>query len=218
MVDRPPPRLCVFVRAPVPGHVKSRLAGQIGTQAAFEANCILTERILDALADISLCVELWVAGDTDNCLIRQWAGRFNLAVRSQPPGDLGWKMHRALEHCHACGGAGMVIGSDLPAVDAAYIERATALLASHDAVLGPAEDGGYALIGLHRPNAAIFTGIDWSTDAVCTQTRAKLNGLGLSVGELPTTWDVDTLADWRRFLANRGRKIQTEPLPRNLFN
>ena len=192
----------MFTRAPKPGDVKLRLARQIGTQAAYEAHCALVERVLVAVSDVRLDAELWVAGDTGNPLIRQWAKRHQLVVKPQPPGDLGSKMHAALRHCCANQGAGIVIGSDLPAVDAAYVERAAELLVNRDVVLGPTEDGGYALIGMKRANAAVFADIDWGTDAVYAQTRAKLDGLGLSVGELPTTWDVDTPADWQRFLAD----------------
>ncbi len=194
------PRLCVFARAPVSGRTKERLARHIGAQAAFDAYCVLVGRLLDSLANTKLSTELWVDGDTDDPLIQQWARRYRLPVVSQPGGGLGDRMHEAIRRCRAAGRAGIVIGSDLPAVDTAYVESAAALLRDHDAVIGPAEDGGYALIGMHRPNPAVFSGIDWGTEAVYAQTRAKLDALGLRVGELPMTWDVDTLADWRRFL------------------
>ena len=193
------PCLCVFVRAPAPGRVKSRLARRLGARGAFEAYRLLVERELDALQEVELPVDLWVDGDVDNHLVRVWSRRYSLSVRRQPSGDLGWKMHEAIRSCCAAGRAGIVIGSDLPEVDAGYVKLAAALLADHDVVLGPAEDGGYVLIGLKTPVATLFTGIDWGTDRVYRQTREKIDSLGLSVGELPPTWDVDTFPDWQRF-------------------
>ena len=194
------PCLCVFVKSPRLGRVKSRLAGQIGARAALEAYTALVERELEALSGIELPVELWVEGERRNRLVQDWSKRYALGVRRQPPGDLGRKMLEAIRSCCDAGRPGMVVGSDLPEVDAAYVTAAASLLASHDAVLGPTEDGGYALIGLHAPLAALFTGIDWGTNRVYAQTRHRIDRLGLSTAELPITWDVDRLADWERFL------------------
>ena len=200
MADHALPCLCVFVKSPKLGRVKSRLAGQIGAQAALEAYIALVERELEALSDIELPVELWVAGEPRHRLVRDWSKRYALDVRQQPPGDLGHKMVEAIRSCCDAGRPGMVVGSDLPEVGGAYVSAAASLLANHDAVLGPTEDGGYALIGLHTALATLFTGIDWGTNRVYAQTRQRTDRLGLRVAELPRTWDVDTLADWRRFL------------------
>ena len=200
MAEHRLPCLCVFIKAPVRGRVKSRLARELGAGAALEAYRMLVERELKAIAEVEFPVELWVSGDPDNRLVKDWSRRFALAVRRQPPGDLGRKMHGAISSCCDAGRAGIVIGSDLPAVDADYVNLAASLLAERDVVLGPAEDGGYALVGLKTPIAGLFTGIDWGSGGVYAQTREKIGSLGLSVGELPMTWDVDTLTDWQRFL------------------
>ena len=200
MAERRTPCLCVFVKAPVPGRVKSRLARDLGAGQALEAYRVLVERELDAFSQVEFPVELWVSGDPGNAQVRDWSMRYALTVRRQPSGDLGRNMHEAISSCCAAGRAGVVIGSDLPAVDASYVELAASLLQERDLVLGPAEDGGYALIGLNTPVATLFSDIDWGTDRVYRQTRSKAERLGLSVGELPITWDVDTIADWKRFL------------------
>ena len=204
MTSSPPatrsPRLCVFARAPSLGRVKSRLAQQLGTEAALSAHVALVERALDRLADVTLPMELWVEGDLANRQVRRWAQRHALALKRQPCGDLGHRMLAAIASCCAAGHPAIVVGSDLPELDAAYVEDSAALLASHDVVIGPTEDGGYGLIGMKAPHAALFTGIAWGTEQVYGQTRAKIDRLGLSVAELPTTWDVDTPADWQRFL------------------
>ena len=194
------PCLCVFVKAPSLGRVKTRLAAQIGARAALDAYTTLVERLLEGLVDLQLPVELWVDGEATNDLVRDWSRRYALPVRGQGPGDLGCKMLRALQSCCAAGHPGIVIGSDLPEVGAAYVGAAASLLAGHDVVLGPTEDGGYALIGVNAPIRELFTGIPWGGNLVYAQTRKRIDRLGLRVAELPKTWDVDTEEDWRRFM------------------
>ena len=200
MIERRPVRLCLFVKAPVAGRVKTRLAAGLGAEQALAAYVTLVERELEALADLDMAIEMWVAGDLHHRQVRSWARRYALRLRRQPAGDLGGRMHAAIRHCSDAGCAGIVIGSDLPEVDAAYVDRAAALLAGHDLVLGPTEDGGYALIGMHSPNATLFADIAWGTGRVHAQTMEQARRLGLTVAQLATTWDVDDLRDWRRFL------------------
>ena len=196
------PRLCVFVKAPNLGRVKTRLAALLGAQGALEAYTRLVECVLEGLADIALPVELWVDGEATHDVVQSWSRRYALPVRQQPGGDLGCKMFGAIKSCCAAGHPGIVIGSDLPEVDAAYVGAAAALLASHDVVLGPTEDGGYALIGANAPVRELFAGIAWGGGQVYAQTREQIDRLGLSLAELPRTWDVDTPDDWRRFTGN----------------
>ena len=105
--------------------------------------------------------------------------------------------------------AALLIGSDLPTLPYAYVAEAARALAESaaDVVLGPAEDGGYYLIGLAQPASALFEGIAWGTDGVLEATRARARGLGLREHLLPPWYDVDTAADLdrlRRDLAPPG--------------
>jgi len=116
-------------------------------------------------------------------------------LSAQGEGDLGVRMHRALAralhtHRHA-----LLIGSDVPALDAAMLQRADAALAQADAVFVPARDGGYALVGLRRAEASLFEGVDWSTSRVMAQTRERAAAAGLHIAELPPVADIDTPAD-----------------------
>ena len=199
------PCLCVFIKAPVLGAVKTRLAEALGAQGALDAYLEMTEHQLEALSGLVLPTQLWVEGDLEHPLVRAWSRRHGLPVRRQPAGDLGGKMHAAMQSCRAAGRPGIIVGSDAPEVDAAYVEDAAARLTGRDGVLGPAEDGGYVLIGLHRPIEALFAGIAWGTDSVLTQTRMRIAALGLNMAELPETWDLDRPQDWRRFLAWKAR-------------
>lgn len=201
------PRLCVFVKAPEPGRVKTRLARHLGAAAACRAHEALVAHVLSSLAGCALPKELWVAGDADHPQVAVWSERLGAVVRAQPQGDLGVKMHTAVAACCATGQPALIVGSDLPEVDVPYIERAAAALAAQDLVLGPVEDGGYGLVGLKAPAPLLFSGIAWSTPAVLAETRARADQLRLSVAELPTTWDVDGIDDWRRFLAFQSSAV-----------
>ena len=203
------PRLCVFVKAPEPGRVKTRLARHLGVAAACRAHEALVAHVLDRLAGCTLRKELWVAGDAGHPQVAAWSRRLGAVVRVQPQGDLGVKMHAAVTACCAVGQPALIVGSDLPEIDVPYIERAAAALAAHDLVLGPVEDGGYGLVGLKAPAPLLFSGIAWSTPAVLAETRSRADQLRLSVAELPTTWDVDGIDDWRRFLAFQSRAVRS---------
>ena len=195
------PRLCVFVKAPEPGRVKTRLARCLGASAACRAHEALVAHVLDRLAGSELTKELWVAGDLGHARVAIWSSRIGAVVRAQPPGDLGVRMHAAVTACCAVGQPALVVGSDLPEIDVPYIERASTLLDTHDLVLGPVEDGGYGLIALNAPAPQLFTDMAWGTPKVLAETRIRAGRTGLSVAELPTTWDVDDIEDWRRFQA-----------------
>jgi hypothetical protein len=197
------PIVCIFGRAPVLGRVKSRLAAEIGDQAALEAHRELAEATLARLAAIEgVVTELWL-DDVDDPAGRAWAQRWHLPLRQQQGDDLGERMHRALLCCLASGAPGIVVGTDCPAIDAAYVGRAVAALQNHDAVVGPAADGGYGLVGIRRAVPEMFQGITWGSSSVLSATLDAAASVGVSVARLPEIEDVDTAADWRRYVATR---------------
>ena len=95
----------------------------------------------------------------------------------------------------------ILIGSDCPSLRPADLRRASRLLRGCDAVIAPAEDGGYPLIGLARNSPRLFQGIDWSTSSVMSQTRKAISGLHWRWRELRTLWDVDRPEDLERLNA-----------------
>jgi len=102
-------------------------------------------------------------------------------------------------------GALLLIGTDCPALTVEHLtSAATALRNGNDAVFIPAEDGGYVLVGLRRPQPGLFEGIDWGTGKVMAQTRERLAALGLRWVEPATLWDVDRPADLCRLAALEG--------------
>lgn len=191
--------VCLFVKAPVLGTVKTRLAKTLGDELALNAYVQLVEHGLTALADTQFAFRLWVDGDIGHPAVNRWAAQLDGPVREQVAGDLGAKMGAALADALADHDAAVVIGSDLPEVDRHYLRAARDLLASNDVVFGPTEDGGYALVGSSEAVPELFEGIAWSTNRVLDQSLTCAKALGLSVGLLPPTWDVDELHDWYRF-------------------
>ena len=191
-------QLIVFLKSPRPGWVKTRLAIELGAEAACEAYVRLVETVLRQLAPLDN-VELRFTPDDSRAEIEPWR-RPKWRASPQGSGSLGDRLARAVDEAFQSGARRViVIGSDCPAVRPADIEAASAALEDHDVVLGPAVDGGYWLIGLRSPDTRVFEGISWSTHLVLTQTLARCREAGLTVSLLRELRDVDTLEDWRRF-------------------
>jgi len=135
-------------------------------------------------------------------LFKALALQFNLTVHTQIGDDLGEKMFFALEESTGKGNYCVLIGTDCPVMDVDYLSMAfSALARAQDAVLGPAEDGGYVLIGTRKVNQSWFSNITWGSNQVLKQSRAKLQASGAKFEELPTLWDVDQVEDLQRWQA-----------------
>lgn len=198
----------VFARAPLPGRVKTRLVPLLGEKGAARLHARLVERtVRTALAARCGPVELHYAPRARHPFFRRLARRYPLSLRAQSGGDLGARMRRAFERVLREAHAAILVGSDCPALTPADLRAARrALRGGADVVFAPAEDGGYALIGLDRPRGALFTGIDWGGPRVLAQTRRAIARLRLRRVELRTLWDVDRPED-----AARLARSQTAP-------
>jgi uncharacterized protein len=197
----------VFAKAPTPGRVKTRLVSALGETAATELHRQLTERTLCTARAAGLGqVELWCAPGTNDAFFAACAKQHGVSLRAQGEGDLGMRMARALEFALAQGSPGLLIGSDCPALTPEYLgEAAAALVNANDAVIGPAEDGGYVLIGLARsPTAQLFEDIAWGSATVMQETRMRLARLNWRWRELATLWDVDRPEDLLRLARLRA--------------
>ena len=197
----PEARLLVFARQPVPGRVKTRLGARIGTGEAAEVYRQLAATVLRLVIDARLApVQVHVTPDPRHPFFTRLAQRDMLSLHAQVDGDLGVRMCTSMDAALGCGGPVVLIGTDCPALDAVYLDRAfQALRAGRQVVLGPAEDGGYVLIGLRGSQPELFTGIDWGSERVLSQTRECIARLGLHCTELPTLWDVDRVEDLQRW-------------------
>ena len=196
----PNARLLIFAKAPVPGRAKTRLAGRLGTRGAAALYQKLLRRTLRLAYAARLCpIELWCAPDARHSFFVACRQDYGARLRRQCTGDLGRRMNHALNRTLANGHPAVLIGGDCASLGEVELRTAFGLLATgHEAVLGPAADGGYVLIGLNRPCPTLFQGIAWSTSTVLAATRWRLRRAGMNWAELPPGWDVDTPADLRR--------------------
>lgn len=203
----PTARLLIFAKAPVPGRVKTRLAGRLGTRGAAELYKKLLRRTLAIARAARLCpVELWCAPDGRHGFFTACRREYGVRLRRQCGGDLGRRMNQALNRTLTVHRFAVLIGGDCVSLGAAELHAAFSRLATgRDAVLGPARDGGYLLVGLRQPRPALFRGIAWGMPAVLAATRRRLRWSGVDWAELSPGWDVDTPADLRRL-----RRVQAE--------
>ncbi|MBK9115332.1 MAG: TIGR04282 family arsenosugar biosynthesis glycosyltransferase [Betaproteobacteria bacterium] len=208
------PALLVFAKSPVPGRVKTRLAATIGDGPAAAVYRELTAATLAHAgaarrAGVVCSVELWCAPDPDSAYFRQRAAAAGATRHRQAGADLGARMAHAITDALARHAAVLLIGTDCPLLDAAYLARASALLAGHDAVLGPAEDGGYVLVGATRPLP--FAGVRWSSPHALADTEASFARAGLAWRTAPTLWDVDAPADLARWRGSDNAPAPAAP-------
>ncbi|MBI3884535.1 MAG: TIGR04282 family arsenosugar biosynthesis glycosyltransferase [Opitutae bacterium] len=194
------PTIAFMLKAPRAGFVKTRLAAETGDVVAVDIYQLLVERQLAALP-AAWPVTIHYAPADARGQMAAWLGpqRAGLGFIPQCAGDLGARIAAAMADEFAHGAAAVIaIGGDCPGLDGTMLEAARGALETADVVLGPAADGGYYLIGLTAPCAALFAGIAWSTPAVLGQTRARIRELGLRATELPTLEDVDDAGAWER--------------------
>lgn len=187
--------IIVFGRYPVPGRTKTRLIPLLGPVGAAELQRRLTETTLDTVSNSGLG-KVWfchVGGAPGQ--LRRWLGPRNLQYKPQVYGDLGRGMEVALEEAFRSGHRRvLLVGTDVPGMNAGHLREAFDALAAHDVVLGPSKDGGYWLVGCREP-VRIFDGIPWGSDQVMGQTLAAARCQGLSTALLAPLNDIDTPAD-----------------------
>lgn len=191
--------VAVFAKAPVPGLVKTRLAGLLGEDGAAGLHAGLVRHALaTALASGVGEVELWCAPDERHEFFARCAAEFGTRLRVQRGDDLGARMACAFDDAFARGRRLVLIGSDCPALEPGDLAAACAALGVDDVAIAPAEDGGYVMVAMARPAPAIFDGVAWGTAAVMRQTRERLAAAGIGWRELATRWDVDRPEDYAR--------------------
>ena len=204
--------IAVFGKAPLPGQVKTRLIPLLGREGAAAA---YRRMLLHALQIASTAaagnISLWTTGQHDHPFLLECGAHFGAALQHQCEGDLGDRMADCLRRLLAEHAAVLLIGSDCPILSAQDLHSAVMMMttAQIQMVFTPAQDGGYVLVGM-RQTAAPYIGftafeqIDWSTDAVMPQTRARLTAYGWQKDrdwcEMPARWDVDTPDDYLRAL------------------
>ena len=196
--------IALMVRHPVPGRVKTRLAAGVGDTTACLLYQAMVEDILAGVRQGGWPLWLFHDGGPKETLPGAWAAGA-AHILPQCEGDIGQRMATALTTCYAAGWERVLVcGSDLPGLDAEVLTAAVAALEEAEAVIAPALDGGYGLIGLCRQGfrPELFQNVNWSTDQVLAQTLRHCKRLGMQVRLLEPLRDLDTMADLAVFLQN----------------
>ena len=197
------PDICLIImaKAPVPGQVKTRLIPTLGQENAAKLYRTLLRETTGKMLESRICpMQIWCHPNVEHPdflgLEQQGASLFQ-----QQGNDLGERMHHALAQALQISTSVVVIGCDCPLMTPEFVQTAFADLSGEtfDAVLGPAEDGGYYLLGLKKTEQSLFQNVSWGTAEVLHQTRNNLIELGWRWSELNTLWDLDRPEDFSRF-------------------
>lgn len=193
----------VYARKPVAGKSKTRLGESIGEEQAagvyarilftYLGNLIRTEAIRDVKYTLSV---------TDDESLNFFQAAYpEFRVVKQISGGLGKRMKASFDDVFSLGAeAAVLTGSDIPLLDSTWIVKAFDRLKHNEVIFGPADDGGYFLIGMQRPGWDVFQDISWSTEIVLNQTQERTAVLGLKSELLPGTFDIDTVEEYHRWV------------------
>lgn len=189
-------RILIFAKAPTPGRVKTRLIPALGAEGAARLAHAMLARTLTAAIDsaigpVELCADPDPASPAWNPV--QLPGK--IVTSSQGEGDLGARMARAAARHLQAGESVILIGTDCVEMSAELLSRAACRLTACDALIHPARDGGYTLLGLRRFEPTLFTRIPWSTDAVARLTIERIRALGWRLDVAALLNDVDEVDD-----------------------
>lgn len=186
-------RLVLFCKYPAPGDAKTRLIPAIGAQGAAAVHKQLAERTVEVLrsADTGK-VEVACTGAPE-ADFRAWLGK-DIVFSEQVEGNLTARLLERIEPAPV-----IFFGADTPDLSSEIVTDAAEALRHHEVVIGPAEDGGYYLIGMARALPELFIDMPWSTNAVCAETLHRLEALGIEPHILPTLADCDRPEDLARW-------------------
>lgn len=187
-----PVRVVLFTRYPEPGGAKTRLIQAIGAEGAAAVHRTLAERTVKTLDASGLAAEIHITG-ADESAFREWLGADRNYIE-QTKGDLGDRLTAAIEPTPV-----LFIGSDCPDLTSDHLQAAATALEEAPVVVGPAEDGGYWLIGLADRHDFLFTDMPWGTQDVVTETLARLEARSIAPAMLDTLADCDRPEDLRRW-------------------
>jgi len=192
--------LIVFVKYPEPGKVKTRIAGELGAEKAAEIYSLIAKSVIENVSgsDKYRTVIFFDPPEMEKG-IRQWIGRSDVTYEPQSGNNIGERMSDAFERVFSGGDEkAVLIGTDVPEITEGIVAEALRLLEFEDAAIGPAEDGGYYLLGLKKPESLLFDDdIEWGSDSVYKRTIERMEKLYLSYKSLDTLRDVDTAEDIR---------------------
>jgi rSAM/selenodomain-associated transferase 1 len=197
-----------FAKWPVLGNVKTRLAHDIGDEKALQVHKDLMDVVLEKLMlaqfeGIECDVQLWLNEIPENKagmleVINKTSAN-NIQFKLQKGDNLGNKMANAIVTSLQYYSKVIIVGSDCPNISTDTLAKARDALNKTDVVLGPAEDGGYVLIGASNFNESIFNNVAWGQGKVFDKTVENMNTFNFSYSLLAQSWDVDDLVDYERW-------------------
>ncbi|MGF7161845.1 hypothetical protein FHS85_003486 [Rhodoligotrophos appendicifer] len=206
-----PISVAILAKAPIAGYAKTRLISALGANGAAELHERLIQRtVATALKAAIGPVILWCAPDCGHPVFVSLRRCHEIMLRAQAEGDLGDRMHAAFV-AGPPASATLLVGTDCPTLTPEHLQDCANELACNDAVFLPAEDGGYVLVGLNRPEAGLFKDIPWGTAEVMETTRCRLASHGLGWSEPTTLWDLDRPEDLERWRALTGEEPTKQP-------
>jgi rSAM/selenodomain-associated transferase 1 len=190
--------LLLFLRWPTPGRTKTRLIPALGAEGAARLYRRLAERVADVVRDLErphLTRYAYFEPVDRESEVAAWMGEAFTPL-AQPDADLGPRLVDGFDRAFAAGAERVVaIGSDCVEITPGLLADALDALRTHDAVVGPATDGGYWTIGLARPCPDVFADVPFSSEVTLAATLDRMAEAGLSVASLPTLSDVDRPED-----------------------
>jgi len=193
--------VALFVRMPVPGRVKTRLASHFGADAACGLYQAMVADILSNIAACGYPMYLFHDGKVGSELPEEWIAASSRVIPQEGDG-IGERMAAAFERCFAAEIEQVVlVGSDIPGLDNRVICEASKALESNDVAIAPAADGGYCLIAMKRGSYGpeVFQAVPWSGDQVLLATLARCRNCNLGVTLLKTLQDIDTIEDLKAY-------------------
>jgi uncharacterized protein len=199
--------LLLFAKAPRLGEVKTRLAQALGAEGALNAYQILLKTLAEQIHSLESVTVCFSPNDGERELRPFFPNRWKF--RAQQGGDLGERLTDAIAFSFR-GGAErvVVIGSDCPYVSVELIHQAWDWLEQSDVIFGPAEDGGFYLVGLNEAYPQLFENVPWSTEEALAKSLANAHTLGLRTALGPRLPDIDTEVDWLKFLEARRSRFE----------
>ncbi|EIJ41271.1 hypothetical protein BegalDRAFT_0351 [Beggiatoa alba B18LD] len=193
-------RLQIFTKAPIVGHVKTRLFSSYSPEQATKIHQGLIHRCLAQFTP-HFNSELWCSPNCQHPFFQHCQQQYPISLYTQQGDDLGMRMLFALQQHLPV--PTVLIGTDCPSLSVADIQQAFQVLQQGcPVVLAPAEDGGYVLVGIQGKALDIFSTMPWSQENLIHETRARLRQLRCDWYELPLQWDIDRPEDVQRYFAN----------------
>ncbi len=198
--------ICIFAKPPVAGQVKTRLAATIGAEAAARLAAAF-------LADTwtAVCGLPWARGIVASTGPLASGLVPEASVWPQGEGPLDARLERVLQRALVDGDGAIALGADSPGLPLALLEAARRCLEEATAVIGPADDGGFYLLGVPRFPPGLLAQVPWSAADTCAATVARMTARGLPPTRLPGWFDVDDARDLERLRELLGREPGRAP-------